>query len=79
MPAIVCPHCGVGSNFGFSASAQKRTDSHITCAVGFCALCKEEVYFEVRGDNTEQVLLHWPRKREKAAEELSSQCAKSLR
>ena len=71
MPAIVCPHCGVGSNFGFSASAQKRTDSHITCAVGFCALCKEEVYFEVRGDNTEQVLLHWPRKREKAAEELS--------
>ena len=69
MPAIVCPHCGTGSNFSFTASAQKRTDSHITCAVGFCQLCQKEVYFEV-GRDTEQVLLHWPRKREKAAEEL---------
>ena len=78
MPAIVCPHCGVGANFAFSVSSQKRTNDKIICAVGFCQLCLKEVYFEVARENTDQIYTHWPRKTEKAAEELPTKVQRAF-
>lgn len=51
MPIVIkCPHCRTGSHFDIACHNHKLRDPHRECAVGFCSLCKGEVWFELSPD-----------------------------